>query len=88
MRPIVTDGFNVRGQVDLVDFQIMPEGQFRFLLNYIDHGIKFLFSIPISRKKGSCIAIALFQIFMIIGPPMILQSNNGSEFHGAALNER
>ena len=88
LRPIVTDGFNVRGQVDLVDFQIMPEGQFRFLLNYIDHGIKFLFSIPITRKKGSCIAIALFQIFMIIGPPMILQSDNGSEFHGAALNER
>lgn len=88
LRPIVTDGFNVRGQVDLVDFQSMPDGEFRFLLNYIDHGIKFLFSIPITRKKGSCIAIALFQIFTIIGPPMILQSDNGSEFHGAALNAR
>jgi len=88
IRPIITNGFNVRGQVDLVDFQSMPDGEFRFLLNYIDHGIKILFSIPLVRKRASCIAIALFQIFTMIGPPMILQSDNGSEFHGAALNNR
>ena len=88
LRPIVTSGFNTRGQVDLIDFQSMPDGDFRFLLNYIDHGLKFLFSIPITRKKGSCIAMALFHIFTIIGPPMILQSDNGSEFHGAAMNAR
>ncbi len=63
LRPIVTDGFNVCGQVDLANFQSQPDGPFKFLLNYIDHGIKFLFSIPIVWKRGSCIAIALFQIF-------------------------
>ena len=88
LRPIITNGFNVRGQVDLIDFQSMPDGEFRFLLNYIDHGIKFLFSIPIVRKRASCIAVALLQIFTIIGPPMILQSDNGSEFHGAAMSSR
>ena len=88
LRPIITSGFNTRGQVDLIDFQSMPDGEFRFLLNYIDHGCKFLFSIPIVRKRASCIAVALFQIFTLIGPPMILQSDNGSEFHGAALNAR
>ena len=88
LRPIITNGFNVRGQVDLIDFQSMPDGEFRFLLNYIDHGIKFLFSIPLVRKRASCIALALFEIFTMIGPPMILQSDNGSEFHGAALNSR
>ena len=88
LRPIITAGFNTRGQVDLIDFQSMPDGEFRFLLNYIDHGCKFLFSIPIVRKRASCIAVALFQIFTLIGPPMILQSDNGSEFHGAALNAR
>lgn len=86
--PIITQGFNVRGQVDLIHFQSMPDGEFRFLLNYIDHGMKFLFSIPIVHKRANCIALALFQIFTIIGPPMILQSDNGSEFHGAALNAR
>jgi hypothetical protein len=78
----------MRGQVDLIDFQSMLDGDFRFLLIYIDHGIKFLFSIPIVRKRASCIAIALFQIFTVIGPPMILQSDNGSEFSGAAMNAR
>ena len=88
IRPIVTHGFNVRGQVDLIDLQSMLDGSFRFLLNYIDHGIKLLFSMPIVRKRGSCIALALLEIFTIIGPPMILQSDNGSEFHGAAMNNR
>ena len=88
MRLIITPGFNVRGLVNLVDFQSMPDGEFRYLLNYIDHGIKYLFSIPIVRKRASCIAIALFQIFTLIGPPMILQSDNGSEFLGAAMNAR
>jgi len=88
LRPIITRGFNVRGQVDLIDFQSMADGSFRFLLNYIDHGIKFLFSVPIIAKRASCIALALFEIFTIIGPPMILQSDNGSEFHRAAMNAR
>jgi hypothetical protein len=88
LRPIIMQGFNVHGQVDLIDFQSMADGEFHFLLNYIDHGMKFLFSIPIVCKHASCIAYALFQIFTLIGPPMILQSDNGSEFHGAALNAR
>ena len=78
----------MRGQIDLIDFQSMLDGLFRFLLNYIDHGVKFFFSIPIVHKTASSIAIALLQIFTIIGPPMILQSDNGAEFHGAAMNDR
>jgi hypothetical protein len=74
--------------MDLIDFQSMPGGLFRFLLNHIDHGVKFLFSIPIVHKTASCIAIALLEIFTMIGPPMILQSDNGAEFHGAAMNDR
>ena len=39
-QPILTKGFGRRGQVDLIDFQSMPDGDFKFLLNYQDHGIK------------------------------------------------
>jgi hypothetical protein len=63
----------------------MPNGEFKYLLNYIDHGIKFLFSIPLKRKRASCIAVALLEIFTVIGPPMILQSNNGKEFSSVAM---
>ena len=34
---IVTAGFGTLGQVDLIDFQSMPDHGCNFLLNYIDH---------------------------------------------------
>ena len=88
LRPFVTFGFGKRGQVDLIDLQSMPDGPFNFLLNYSDHGLKFVFSIPIVRKRASCVAIALLEIFTMIGPPMILQSDNGREFSGAAMKDQ
>ena len=39
-QPIVTKGFQRRGQIDLIDFQSLPDGDYKFLLNYQDHGIK------------------------------------------------
>jgi hypothetical protein len=88
VRPILTIGFGTRGQVDIIDFQSLPNGEFKYLLNYIDHGIKFLFSIPLKFKRALCIAYALLEIFTMIGPPMILQSNNGKEFLQAAMTRR
>ena len=88
LQPIVSHGFGTRGQLDLIDFQSMPDGSFCFLLNYIDHGVKFLFSIPIVHTTASSIVIALLQIFTMIVSPMILQSDNGAEFHSAAMNDR
>ena len=88
IRNIITEGFGQRGQVDLIDFQSMPDGNFKFLLNYIDHGIKFLISIPIVAKRASCIAQVLLFIFTLIGPPKILQSDNGGEFEQSAMDYR
>ncbi len=62
--------------------------QLCFLMNYIDHGVKFLFSIPLTRKRASCIAVALLEIFTAVGPPMILQSDNGNEFNTAAMTRK
>jgi hypothetical protein len=66
----------------------MSDGDFCFLMNYIDHGVKFLFSIPLTCKRASCIAIALLEIFTVVGPPMTLQSDNGNEFNTAAMTRR
>ncbi len=85
IKPIITHGFATQGQVDLIDFQSMPNDNFNFLLNYIDHGVEFLFSIPLTCKRASCIAIALLEICTVVGPPMILQSDNGNEFNTAAM---
>jgi hypothetical protein len=66
----------------------MPDGNFCFLLNYIDHGDKFLFSIPLTCKRASCIAVALLEIFTVMGPSTILQSDNGIEFNTVAMTRK
>ncbi len=66
----------------------MPDGNFCLLMNYIDHGVKFCFSIPLTRKHASCISIALLEIFTVVGPPMILQLDNGNEFNTAAMTRK
>jgi hypothetical protein len=88
IKPIITHDFGTRGQVDLINFQSMPDGDFCFLMNYIYHGVKFLFSIPLTCKHASCIAVALLEIFTVVGPPMILQSDNGNEFDTVAMTRK
>jgi hypothetical protein len=66
----------------------MPDGDFCFSLNYIDHGVKFLFSMPLTRKHASCIAVALLEIFTVVGPPMIRQLDNGNEFNTVAVTRK
>ncbi len=86
VKNMVTDGFGVRGQVDLIDFQSMLDGAFCYLLNYIDHGIKKLTSTPITAKQATSTALALFNIFTEQGPLLVLQTDNGGEFVGSANN--
>ncbi len=64
----------------------MADGVFKFLLNYIDHGIKKLNSIPLVAKHASCVAVALFTIFTEQGPPTILQTDNAGEFSQSTKN--
>jgi hypothetical protein len=86
MKNIVTDGFSVCGKVDLIDFQSMPDEVFKYLYNYIDHGVKKLTSIPLSGKQASSVAFALLTNFTKQGPPSILQTNNGVKFSNHAHN--
>ena len=83
-KPILTKGFGARGQVDLIDFQSCPDGSFKYLLNYQDHGIKLYDNRALTSKRTEAIAFALLDIFTLIGAPAILQTDNGREFSGAA----
>ena len=57
-QPIVTRGMFNHGQIDLIDFQSMPDGPFKYLLNYEDHGGKLQVLHPLSAK--TCCGVALF----------------------------
>ncbi len=86
IKNIVTEGFGVRGQVDMIDFQSMHDGRFIFLMNYIDQGIKKLTATPLVAKCAKGVAVTLLNIFTEKGPPSILQADNGGEFSGSATD--
>ena len=74
--PILTPGFGKRGQIDLVDMQSCPDGEFKYILNYYDHGTKMGWSQAIINQRASSVARALIDVFTIYGPPAILQPDN------------
>ncbi|CAH4036853.1 unnamed protein product [Pieris brassicae] len=86
-RPIVSQDFNTRGQVDLIDFQSCPDGDFKWLLNYQDSATKFLSLRPLKSKRASEVAMELMKIFMTFGAPAILQSDNGRKFTANIIEE-
>ncbi|CAF3237895.1 unnamed protein product, partial [Rotaria sp. Silwood2] len=80
LRPIISNDFNARGQVDLIDMQSCPDGHFKFILNYQDHFTKFCILRPLKTKTAVEVAFHLLDIFTTFGAPIILQSDNGREF--------
>lgn len=86
-RPIISHDFNIRGQVDLMDFQSCPDDEYKWLLNYQDNATKFLNLRPLKTKKANEVAIELMKIFTIFGAPNILQSDNGREFTAKVIEE-
>jgi hypothetical protein len=84
-KPIHSDNWRDRFQVDLVDYRKMPRpniyGQIqRWLMAVKDHGTGFtaLFSLP--RKKPMYVAFELERYFGLAGYPLIFHTDNGNEF--------
>ena len=47
VKPILTKDYGSRGQVDLVDMQSMPDGNFKWIMVYQDHFTKFCVLRPL-----------------------------------------
>lgn len=80
VKPIISKNFNDRGQIDLVDFQTLPDDKFKYIFHYQDHLSKYHFLRPLTSKTAKEVAHHLLQIFFDFGAPTILQSDNGKEF--------
>ena len=70
-------------QVDLIDMQSFKDDGFSYILVYQDHGIKMCVLEALTKKTKMAVALKLLHIFSLLGPPMILQSDNGREFDKA-----
>lgn len=80
VKPMISTGFNKRGQIDLIDMQTEPDGPYKFIMNYQDHLTKFVFLRALKTKRAEEVAYNLMDIFCITGAPCLLHSDNGREF--------
>lgn len=71
---------NERAQVDLIDFQSHPDGESKHIMTYQDHQTKFVLLRALKSETSSEVSRNLLDIFLTIGAPVILQSDNGREF--------
>ncbi len=62
-------------QIDLVDFQSLLDGRYKWILNAQDHMTKFCNLRPLKEKSVSYVAWALYKIFCRWRAPLILQSD-------------
>ena len=65
----------------------MPNGNHKWIMVYQDHLTKFCVLRPLSSKRAAEVAYQLVDIFLLIGAPHILQSDNGSEFTASVITE-
>ncbi|XP_008579909.1 PREDICTED: SCAN domain-containing protein 3 [Galeopterus variegatus] len=78
---------NSRCQVDLIDMQLTPDGEYKFIMHYQDLRTKLSFLRSLKSKRPKEVAHALLDIFTIIGAPSVLQSDNGREFASQIVSE-
>ena len=87
VRPILTKEYASRAQIDLIDMQSMTRNSFKWILVYQDHLTKFVILRPLTSKRAAEVAHHLLDIFLLVGAPAILQSDNGSEFTAEVISE-
>lgn len=87
VRPLITQDLNQRAQVDLIDFQSLADGSYRYIMHYKEHLTKFSLLRPLTSKRAAEVAKELFGIFSDFGAPHVLQSDNGREFTANIIKE-
>ena len=85
LRPIITRQLGERHQVDLIDFHTESDGDFKYIMHVTDHWSRFRWGFTLTDKTAWQVAFNLRIIWMIHGPPKILQSDNGGEFKGEVI---
>ncbi|XP_003381693.1 KRAB-A domain-containing protein 2 [Trichinella spiralis] len=81
VKSIVSSSIMSMGQVNPINYQTMPDGKFNYLITYVDHFSKFCFLRPLTSKSSEEVAQNLFDVFLLIGAPAILQSDSGQDLH-------
>lgn len=79
-QPIVSHHVMERVQMDLIDMREQPDGKYRWILHIKDHYSRFCMLYPLRRRRGAVVVRHLMEWIAVLGPPQILQTDNGIEF--------
>lgn len=82
-----SDDIFSRCQIDLINYQTLPDKDYKYILTYVNHFTKFCILSPLTSKRAEEVANALLPIFLTFGAPVILQSDNGREFVNSVIIE-
>ena len=88
MKPIRSSNIKERLQADLIDMQIDPIGEYKWILNKQDHFSMFVHLRPLKFKTAEEVASELLDVFLTTnGAPRILQCDNGREFDNKLIKQ-
>ncbi|KAI1705864.1 KRAB-A domain-containing protein 2 [Ditylenchus destructor] len=78
-KPILSNNFNDRCQVDLIDLQARPDGEYKFLMVYQDHLTKFVVLKALTHKSAAEVVSKWPQCKIVHGKPRHSQSQGSVE---------
>ena len=87
VKPMVTSDINRRCQVDCINMQSNPDGEYCYIMVYQDHLSKWTVLRPLKTKSAQEIASNLVNIFCHFSAPLLLHSDNGREFVNQVIHE-
>ncbi|XP_068741902.1 KRAB-A domain-containing protein 2-like [Montipora capricornis] len=86
-RPIRAKTVQVRHQIDLVDMKksaVSKNGKtYKYILTVQDVFSRYLWLRPLTGKSSKLVARELNKLYTEVGPPRVIQSDNGGEFKQA-----
>ena len=74
IKPVRSGYIFSRGQIDLINYQTLPDKDYKYILTYVNHFTKFCILSPLTSKRAEEVANALPPIFLKFGARVILQS--------------
>ena len=87
IRPILSQDFGSRSQVDLIDMQSSTQPHYNWIMVYQCHLTKFCILRPLTSKRAAEVAFQLVDICLLLGALSILQDDNGSEFTAELISK-
>ena len=87
LKPVTSKEVMNRIQMDIVDMnrspvEISEDKVFRYVLVVLVVFSRFIFLRPLRSKSSTEVAAVVMQIFTDVGPPKIIQTDQGTEFKG------